>query len=219
MRRFLRENSLGLVLLGLFLATLAGNALAGWHVDSEERRLHQQAPIAFASYLTSSHFLESVAENWESEFLQMAAYVWLTAWLRQKGSAESKPLGPDEREEMELRPHPWAPRVVFRGGLLLKLYSSSLSIALAALFVVSFMLHAVSGAAKHNEEMRLHGGEGLSVLGYVRTAQFWFESMQNWQSEFLAVLAIVLLSIGLRQRGSPESKPVNAPHAVTGEEV
>jgi len=102
MRRFLRENGLGLVVLGLFLATLAGNAFAGFHADHESRLQHDQELIGFAAYLKSPHFLEALAENWESEFLQMAAYVWLTAWLRQKGSAESKPVDPSDDRQDEL---------------------------------------------------------------------------------------------------------------------
>lgn len=219
MRRFVRENGLGLAVLALFLLTLAGNAWSGFYADRAERLEHDQHPIAFVEYLKGPHFLEALAENWESEFLQMAAYVWLTAWLRQKGSAESKPLDQPNEREHELEPHPWAPKVVHRGGPLLKIYSHSLSIALALLFVASFALHAFTGSAKHNEELRLHGAPEESVFAYVKSAQFWFESMQNWQSEFLAVLTIVVLSIWLRQKGSPESKPVNAPHAVTGEEI
>lgn len=219
MRRFLRDNSLGLVVLALFLLTLAGNAWSGFHADRAERLEHHQQPIAFVEYIRGPHFLEALAENWESEFLQMAAYVWLTAWLRQKGSAESKPLDQPDGRAHELDPHPWAPRVVHRGGLLLKIYSHSLSIVLALLFLASFTLHALTGSAKHNEELRLHGMPEQSVGAYVQSAEFWFESMQNWQSEFLAVLTIVVLSIWLRQKGSPESKPVNAPHAVTGEEI
>jgi hypothetical protein len=149
----------------------------------------------------------------------MAAYVWLTAWLRQRGSAESKPLDQPDGRAHELEPHPWAPKVVHRGGPLLKLYSHSLSLTLALLFLASFALHAITGSAKHNEEQRLHGMAEESIGAYMRSADFWFESMQNWQSEFLAVLSIVMLSIWFRQKGSPESKPVNAPHDVTGEEI
>lgn len=215
----MRENALGLVVLGLFLLSLAGQAWAGYRADAEEKRSHRQPEIAFVVYLESPHFLEALSENWESEFLQMAAYVWLTAWLRQRGSAESKPLDQPDGRAHELEPHPWAPKVVHRGGALLKLYSHSLSIALALLFLASFSLHAVTGAANHNEDQRLHGEPEVTVLEYMKTARFWFESLQNWQSEFLAVLTIVMLSIWLRQKGSPESKPVNAPHDVTGEEI
>ena len=219
MRRFLKENGLGLVLLALFLATFAGNALAGYRADLAERVQHGQATVGFFTYLGSPHFLESLAENWESEFLQMAAYIWLTAFLRQKGSAESKPIDGEGDRKDEMRPHPFAPRVVQRGGLLKALYARSLSLALFGLFVVSFVLHGFAGAARYNDEQRLHGAAEVSVAQYFGTAQFWFESMQNWQSEFLSVLVVVVLSIWLRQKGSPESKPVNAPHSVTSEEI
>jgi hypothetical protein len=218
-RKFLVQNGLGLAVLGLFLLSLAGQAYAGFRVDAEERRAHHQQEISFTDYAKSPHFLEALSENWESEFLQMAAYVWLTAWLRQRGSAESKPLDQPDGRDHEMEPHPWAPKVVHKGGVLLKLYSHSLSLSLFALFAVSFAVHAITGAAHHNEEQRLHGQPELTVLQYMKSAQFWFESLQNWQSEFLSVLTIVLLSIWLREKGSPESKPVNAPHDVTGEEI
>lgn len=219
MRRFLRENALALVVAALFVVTLAGQAFAGFRADAGDKRAHHQPEVGFVEYLKSPHFLEALSENWESEFLQMAAYVWLTAWLRQRGSAESKPLGDDVARKNELKPHPWAPRVVHRGGPLLKLYSHSLSLTLALLFLISFTVHGITGAAKQNEQSRLHGQPEQSVGQYMLGSTFWFESMQNWQSEFLSVLSIVLLSIWLREKGSPESKPVNAPHDVTGEEI
>jgi hypothetical protein len=218
-RRFLVQNGLGLVVLALFLLSLGGQAFAGFKVDAEDKRAHHQAEIGFVEYLKSPHFLEAVSENWESEFLQMAAYVWLTAWLRQRGSSESKPLDQPDGRKDEMKPHPWAPKVVHKGGPLLKLYSHSLSITLALLFVVSFTIHGITGTARHNEEQRLHGQPETTVGGYMTGPTFWFESMQNWQSEFLSVLTIVMLSIWLREKGSPESKPVNAPHDVTGEEI
>jgi hypothetical protein len=218
-RDFFKHNGLGLVALALFLSTLVGQAWAGYRADAEEKKSHKQPQIEFVAYLKSPHFLEAVSENWESEFLQMGAYVWLTAFLRQRGSAESKPLEGEDGRADEMKPHPWAPKVVHRGGLLLKIYSHSLSLALIALFLASFTVHAITGAAHHNEEQRLHGEPELTVLGYVKSSQFWFESLQNWQSEFLSVFTIVILSIWLRQKSSPESKPVNAPHDVTGEEI
>lgn len=219
MRKFLHENSLGLVLLALFLVMVCGQAFAGYRADMLDQRMHGMPQSSFRDYLASAHFVEALSENWESEFLQMGAYVWLTAFLHQRGSAESKPLDESGTREGELRPHPWAPRVVHRGGLLLKLYSWSLSLAFLGLFLTSATVHAFSGCAKLNEDLRIHGMKEQTVLEYVRGPVFWFESLQNWQSEFLAVLTIVVLSVWLRQRGSPESKPVNAPHGVTGEEL
>lgn len=155
-------------------------------------------------------------ENWESEFLQMGAFVLLTAFLRQKGSPESKGFHDEEVDREPLPDRPGAPWPVRRGGLALALYRNSLSIALLSLFLMSFLLHAAGGAEEYNSEQGTHGGPMVSVAGYMGTSRFWFESLQNWQSEFLAVLSIVTLSIVLRQHGSPESKPVHAPHGTTG---
>jgi hypothetical protein len=156
-------------------------------------------------------------ENWESEFLQMAVYVLLTVFLYQKGSSESK--DPDEKAEVDREPdprRPGAPWPVRRGGMILSLYRNSLGIALSALFLLSFVLHAVGGAGEFNEERAQHGSEPLTVVQYLGTSRFWFESLQNWQSEFLSIGVMVVLSIFLRQQGSPESKPVDAAHGETG---
>jgi hypothetical protein len=216
----MRNNGLSIVLGALFLLFMAGQTLTGWYVFNDEQREHEQPAATLPDYLVSGHFLEATAENWESEFLQMAAYVLLTAFLFQRGSAESKK--PDEAEPVDRDPRfyaskPGAPWPVKRGGWVLKLYENSLSIAFAALFLFSLALHAVGGVAQHNEEALAHGAELLSLGEFVRSSQFWFESMQNWQSEFLSLVAMVVLSIYLRQRGSPESKPVDAAHGDTGE--
>jgi membrane protein implicated in regulation of membrane protease activity len=222
----LRNNGLSLVAAALFVLALAGQAAAGFHVYNQEQRDHHQPETGFGRYLTTGAFYEAVFENWESEFLQMAAFVFLTAFLVQKGSAESrKPDGSatgdgGERDE-DPRAHahePGVPGPVLRGGLALKAYENSLSLALFGIFVLCFAGHAVGGAAEYSQDQLAHGGRAVSALAYVGTARFWFESFQNWQSEFLSVLAIVLLSVMLRQRGSPESKPVHAPHAATGAE-
>jgi hypothetical protein len=216
--RFFKDNGLSIVLCVLFAITLAGQAVAGFRHENEERREHGQSPQAFSGYLRSPAFLEATAENWESEFLQMGFYVLLTVFLFQKGSAESK--DPDKKEEVDRDPDPHrkgAPWPVKRGGIVLRLYSHSLLIAFLLLFLLSFAMHAIGGAGEYNEEQRLHDQpERVSVIGYMRTSRFWFESLQNWQSEFLAVLSIVVLSIFLRQHGSPESKPIDAAHSETG---
>jgi hypothetical protein len=171
-------------------------------------------------YLQSGHFGEAVFENWESEFLQMAAYVVLTVWLRQKGSSESKKLSGTEsvdKDPRESRARKGVPGPVRRGGWRLRIYENSLSLAFAALFLLSISLHAVQGVRQYNDEAREHGERSISLSEYVRGPQFWFESFQNWQSEFLAVGSIVVLSVYLRQKGSPESKPVDDPHSETGE--
>ena len=216
---FLRRNGLSLALTAIFLVFFAGQAWFGWQENNEDRLSHGDPPMALGSYLSSGHFLEATAENWESEFLQMFGYVLLTAALFQRGSSESKKL--DEPEEVDRDPRaarhkkdaPWPVR---RGGVALALYQHSLSLAFLLMFLVSIWLHAVGGAREYSEEQLSHGGEAVSTWEYAATSRFWFESFQNWQSEFLALLAMVVLSIYLRERGSPESKPVDAPHHQTG---
>ena len=219
-RRFLFENGLSLVAFGLFALALVGQTLTGAARYNEERRDHGQLPVSIGAYVTSGAFLEATAENWESEFLQMGVFVVLTIFLYQRGSSESKRI--EESEAVDQRPEeargdPDAPWPVRHGGLPLALYKHSLSLTLFALFAVSFAMHAVGGASDYNEEQRLHGGAELSPLGYLGTSRFWFESFQNWQSEFLAVGVLVVLTIWLREQGSPQSKPVAAPHHDTGE--
>lgn len=219
--RILRDNGLSLTLAAAFLALLAAQTLVGRHEFNEERAEHGEAPLTAGEYLRSGHFISATAENWESEFLQMAAYVMLTVVLFQKGSSESKKPGGQEEVDRDPRKArgkaldeaPWPVR---RGGWVLRLYEYSLSLAFMLLFILSFAAHAVGGARAYNEDQAAHGGPPASVIDYVQTSRFWFESFQNWQSEFLAIAAMVLLSIHLRQRGSPESKPVDAPHSQTG---
>ena len=221
LRRILRDNGLSLSLLALFLAFWVGQALVGHRQHNEQQRQHGQPTISLGEYLESSEFVEATAENWESEFLQMGAYVVLTSFLFQRGSSESKKIGEtqpvdrDPRNSQSKRNVPWPVR---RGGWTLRLYANSLSLAFLFLFLTSFILHAIAGARARNDEALLHGAASISTLQYVHSSQFWFESFQNWQSEFLAIAAMVVLSIFLRQQGSPESKPVDAPHAQTGSE-
>lgn len=225
--RLWKNSSLSLVMFGLFALTFVGHAVAGWKQFNEEQATHGARELAFRSYLGTGQFLESVFENWESEFLQMAAFLVFSAFLIQRGSAESKKpkdeLTNGEPEEFDKDPRaarrPDSPGPVHRGGLVLKLYSNSLSLTLFALFVLSFILHGVTGAKFFNEEQLQHGQHAISTLAYFGKAQFWFESLQNWQSEFLSIGVLVVLSIWLRQKGSPESKPVHAPHRQTGDEA
>jgi hypothetical protein len=219
LRRVLRDNGLSLVLAALFLVFWVGLAFAGHRDYNDEQRAHGEPEIAYTDYLGTSHFWEATAENWESEFLQMFAYVVLTTFLFQRGSAESK--NPDEPEEVDRDPgvsrdRPDAPWPVRRGGLALKLYEHSLSLALLLCFLISLGAHAVAGAAEYSAEQTAHGEAAISVGQYLGTARFWNESFQNWQSEFLAIALMVVFTIYLRQRGSPESKPVDAPHLETG---
>ena len=219
MRRIFRDNGLSIVLFGLFFLSLLGQSITGYSEYNEDQQEHGQAQVSFTEYLGTGHFVEAVFENWESEFLQMAAYVVLTIFLYQKGSSESKE--PDTLERVDVIPGksrkskdaPWPVR---RGGWVLKIYEHSLSIAFVLLFLLSFALHAAGGAKEYSQEQMEHGGQPVSTLEYLGTSRFWFESFQNWQSEFLSVGAMVVLSIWLRQKGSPESKPVDAPYDETG---
>jgi hypothetical protein len=219
MRRLLRDNGLSIVIFGFFLVFLVGESIAGHRANNEERRQHAQPEESYVEFIASGDFIESTTENWESEFLEMAAYAWLTAFLFQRGSAESKKL--DEPEAVDRGPRvsrnersaPWPVR---KGGWVLRVYENSLSLAFLLLFVASFFLHAWGGMQAYNEQSAVHGGSPLSLTGFMSTSHFWFQSLQNWQSEFLGLGSMVVLSIFLRQRGSPESKPVDAAHSETG---
>jgi hypothetical protein len=215
-----KNNNLSIVMFALFLVCLLGHSVSGWKTYNDEQQQHGKEELSYTAYLCTSDFGESVFENWESEFLQMGFYVLLTVFLFQKGSSESKKHdGSDEVEEQPEahRDDPNAPAPVRKGGWLLTLYKNSLSLAFLMLFLVSFFGHAAAGARKYNEAQQEHGAtEMVDAFGYMTKPQFWFESFQNWQSEFLAVFAIVVLSIWLRQWGSPESKPVHAAHSDTG---
>jgi hypothetical protein len=218
-RHFLRDNGLSVVLFGLFVISLFGQALTGWRTHAEELRIHGLPEIALSEYLASGHFVSAVFENWESEFLQMAAYVVLTVFLFQKGSSESKKPDEDnpEDESPEDRPHdPDAPWPVHRGGFILRLYSHSLSLALIALLLASFWLHLAGSTRRVNEEAVRHRRPVQTMAETLVSAEFWYESFQNWQSEFLSIAVLLVLGIYLRERGSPESKPVAAPHHATG---
>jgi uncharacterized protein DUF6766 len=218
MRRVLRDNGLSLTLFALFLVFLIAQSVAGYKANNSDNQQHHQPSESLGQYVTSGAFVEATFENWESEFLQMGAYVLLTALLIQKGSPESKnpDSDPVDEDPSSRTDAPDAPGPVRRGGLALTVYEHSLSIALFALFLVSFVLHALGGHAEFNQQQAEHGASAVSLWSFVTSSQFWFQSMQNWQSEFLAVAALTVLGIVLRQRGSPESKPVAAPHAQTG---
>jgi len=216
---FWRNNSLSVVLGTLFIVSMAGQAWAGWLDYNADAALHGDAPMAFRPYLASGHFWEATGENWESEFLQMAAFVVLTCVLRQKGSAESKRI--DVVEDVDLDPrrfadHPNSPWPVRQGGWVLKLYENSLGLAFVLLFLVSISMHAAGGLSAHNQELEAHGQPRVVALEYLTSSRFWFESFQNWQSEFLSLFAMVVGTIYLRQRGSAESKPLHASNSETG---
>lgn len=218
-RDFFRDNGLCLVYLGLFLICAAGQSAAGFRVYNQGQEEHGQSPTTYPRYLENAHFWQAISENWESEFLQMGTYILFTVFLFKKGSSESK--DPEGKEDSDREPGkgavpkdaPWPVRA---GGPAKVIYQNSLGLAFLLLFMSSFALHACSGARNHNAEEAAHGGRALTVEEFVLSSQFWFESMQNWQSEFLSVFSMVFLSIYLRQKGSPESKPVTASHRSTG---
>ncbi|HEY6940181.1 DUF6766 family protein [Dokdonella sp.] len=212
MTTFLRSNALSLTLLATFVACLVAQIAFGHRAYDDELVRQGMPPIDLWSYLHSGHFVSALMENWESEFLQMGMYVLLTVHLRQRGSAESRPF---ERsaETIEAGPAPWPVRA---GGLWRALYERSLSIAMFLLFAIAFAGHAVGSWMLESEQRTASGLAPERFIEHVAGAQFWFESMQNWQSEFLAVLSLVVFSIFLRQKDSPQSKPVEAPHRQTG---
>jgi hypothetical protein len=217
-RRFLFENGLLIAVFALFLFAFGGQMITGQRLYNERQRDHAQPAVGLVDYLRTGSFVEATAENWESEFLQMAVFVILTVFLYQRGSSESKTIeapDPVDQPPEEARDDPRAPGPVRRGGLSLAIYRHSLSLSLFILFLIAFLLHAAGGAKAYSEEQRQHSGGPVSMLDYIATSQFWFESFQNWQSEFLSVGVLVLLSIWLREQGSAQSKPVAAPHSDT----
>jgi len=215
MAKFLKNNGLTVVLMAMFAVSIVGHWLTGWRVTVEDLRRHGQGSIGPIAYLADPMFISSVFENWESEFLQMAVYVVLTAVLVQRGSSESKE--PDAPERDRLPSHePQAPRLARATGLPGWMYSHSLGLALGALFVASFILHWTFSAKAAAQEALEHGEAAKTALAYLGDPRLWFESFQNWQSEFLSTATLVVLSIFLRQKDSPESKPVAAPDSQTG---
>ncbi len=221
MRRFFRHHGLTIVLMTLFLGSLIGQIVSGYCEHAKDQQEHGNSVPTWMGYLATGHFLEALAENLESEFLQMGAFVYLTVFLYQKGSPESKdPDGGDDPVDEDPALHtsdPQAPSPVRRGGWRMRLYGQSLGLAFAVLFVGSFIVHAFAGHRSYVDELIAHHQDPVSVGGYLASSRFWFESFQNWQSEFLSIAAMVYLSVYLRQRGSTESKPVAAPHHAHGD--
>lgn len=213
---FFYRNGLSIVVLLFMLFFWTAQSFTGWKEKNHSLTEQGKPEISFSSYFSSGHFISATFENWESEFLQMGIYVLLTVSLRQKGSSESKPLEGKEEVDREPKPHPNAPWPVRKGGLWLRIYQNSLSLVFIILFCVCFMLHFYGSLKDQNEELLSKGKPVVTWHEYIGDSRFWFESFQNWQSEFLAVASIVLLSIWFRQKGSPESKPVDAPYAQTG---
>ena len=214
---FLYNNSLSIAFLVLAVITIIAQTFTGLHQYNDFLIEHHQDPVSILRYYKSGHFLEATFENWESEFLQMALFVWFTVFLRQKGSSESKQLSGKEEVDMQPKIHPHAPWSVRKGGIILSVYKHSLSLSLLLLFIVSFLLHWYGSNKDFNEQQILEGKSKETMILYLNNSRLWFESFQNWQSEFLSVFAIIFLSIYLREIGSPQSKPVDAPNSETGE--
>jgi hypothetical protein len=220
-RRFLKHNGLSLAFLGLFLAALVFQAIAGLAEFNDEQDMHGDPHISLGRYLTSSAFGAAVMENWQSEYLQFTLFALLTVWLLQRGSPESKELGREGRESDEdqmVGEHARAdsPRWARAGGLRTRVYENSLLLVMAAIWIGTWLAQSLTGLTEYNAERLDHHMETLSWLEYLGSANFWERTLQNWQSEFLAVGSLAIFAVYLRQRGSPESKPVGAAHHTTG---
>jgi hypothetical protein len=207
-----KRNSLLIVFLTLTLLTLVGQTYTGWLEHNKFLEDKGAEALSLSAYFSSGHFIQATFENWESEFLQMGLYIILTVSLYQKGSAESKSL--DEVDDAEREPvasasAPWAVR---KGGFISKVYENSLSLAFILLFFLTWVAHFYGSLKDHNTEELLDGKPGVTATEFIAMPKFWFESFQNWQSEFLAVASIVFLTIYLRQKGSAQSKPVDTPN-------
>ena len=223
MPRFLRDNGLSLFFLVLFLGALIGQSIAGLANENEELSSHGQTALTYVDFVTSSAFLVDVAENWQSEFLQFFLFIFATIWFVQRGSPESKRpgdvgLGTDEDQLVGAHVVPGSPRWASVGGWRQVVYSNSLLLVMGTIFVLSWFAQSVGGVAVANDENAQHGMPAETWLDYVLSADFWNRTLQNWQSEFLAVGAMVAFAIYLRQRGSSESKPVGTPHLTTSTE-
>ena len=223
MRRMLRDNGLSLVFLALFVLALAGQSIAGFLRENEELAEHGQSAVDFFSFVTSSEFLVDVAENWQSEFLQFFVFIAATVWFIQRGSPESKKpgdegLGSDEDQLVGAHGRPDSPNWAPRGGWRTAIYGNSLLIVMGSIFVFSWLAQSLAGLVVANEENAMHAQPSITWADYVVSPDFWDRTLQNWQSEFLAVGAMVAFAIYLRQRGSAESKPVGLPHRIAAEE-
>jgi hypothetical protein len=221
--RGLKDNGLSVAFGVLFLATLVGQAISGHAYVNHDQLLHQGDPISLGHYVSSALFWADVMENWQSEYLQFTLYIFATVFLIQKGSNESKEPGrsggeSDEQQLLGAHAKPDSPRWARLGGLRAAVYSNSLVLVMTSIWIASWLAQSITGRINYNADQLDHQAAPLSWPAYVTTSDFWNRTLQNWQSEFLAVGSMVILSVYLRQRGSPESKPVGAPHSVTGAE-
>jgi hypothetical protein len=221
--RFARDNSLSLFFLAIFLLALIGQSIAGHAMYNSDQLAHMSEPVSYWRYIVSSEFGQAVMENWQSEYLQFTLYIGTTIWLYQRGSPESKPLdklGTDSDADQRVGEHARAdsPKWARTRGLGLWLYSNSLLIVMLTIWIASWFAQSVTGWSAYNSQQLEHHESAVGWLGYIGSADFWQATLQNWQSEFLAVGSMAVLGIYLRQRGSPESKPVGASHEATGVE-
>jgi hypothetical protein len=222
MKRFIRDNGLSLTFGLLFLGALVGQAFSG-HADYNNQQVAEGAPeITFWSYVVSADFAVDVAENWQSEYLQFFLFIFATVWLIQRGSPESKPperIGLESDEQQQLGTHATnrSPKWARAGGWRTALFSRSLGLVMLGIFLLSWFAQSVAGLAAYNAEQLAQLSDPVSWPAYLCSADFWNRTLQNWQSEFLAIGSMAVFAVYLRQRGSPESKPVGAPHAITDE--
>ena len=221
-RGFLRDNALSLTFGGVFLLTLAGQAISGTADYNAQQITNGLEPVSLLGYVTSSSFGVDVMENWQSEYLQFFLYIFATVWLVQRGSSESKKPGEEGTEsdkEQKIGRHADedSPAWARTGGLRTAVFARSLGLLMGTLFLLTWAASSIAGWAAYNSEQLGEREDPVSYLGYLGAADFWNRSFQNWQSEMLAVGSMAVFSVYLRQRGSPESKPVGAPHAVTGQ--
>jgi hypothetical protein len=222
--RTLRDHGLALFFFTIFVAALTAQSIAGHAEYNNEAIAHQSETLSYWSYVGSPDFGNAVMENWQSEYLQFTLFIIATVWFVQKGSPESKKVdeaGRQSDEEQLVGEHarPDSPTWARARGLKLFLYSNSLLIVMAAIWIGSWLAQSLTGWRAYNETQVEHGDSRLSWLQYLGSADFWESTLQNWQSEFLAVGSMVVFAIYLRQRGSPESKPVGLPHESTGIEA
>jgi uncharacterized protein DUF6766 len=218
--RWLRDNGIATVFLGLTVITIAGEALVGHRLFNEDQLAHHEATVGFWRYLASSDFGSRIMENWQSEFLQFATFTIATVWLIQRGSSESKAPGEeggqsDEQQKIGKHARPDSPPFARAGGIRQKLYENSLFLVMLFFFFLTWFAQSVTAWNVFNDEQSAHGESTLNWLHYVGTSDFWDRTLQNWQSEFLAVGTLAIFAVYLRQRGSPESKPVGAPNHET----
>ncbi len=223
MRTFVRHNSLTLFFGLIFIVSLVGQALVGWHLFNSEQLAEGLGRVPLRRYVTSADFAVDVAENWQSEFLQFWLYLTATVWLLQKGSPESKELdkaGRESDKDQKIGQYAQSdsPQWAKTGGWRTGVYSSSLAIVMGLIFLLSWLAQSIAGWATFNETRLQRLQDPITWRSYLFNPDFWSRTLQNWQSEFLAIGTMAVLAIYLRQRGSSQSKPVGEPHSATGVE-